>query len=41
VKALFADGDDTIDRVVMSLDNFTGWNPSYCFIELANKKQAD
>ncbi|KAF2815801.1 RNA-binding domain-containing protein [Mytilinidion resinicola] len=41
VEALFGDGDYTIDRIVMSLDPFTGRNPSYCFVELANKEQAD
>ncbi|KAF2436469.1 RNA-binding domain-containing protein [Tothia fuscella] len=30
-----------INRVVMSLDPFTGRNPSYCFVELATKEQAN
>ncbi|KAF2492314.1 RNA-binding domain-containing protein [Lophium mytilinum] len=41
VEALFRDGDYTMERIVMSLDPFTGRNPSYCFVELANKEQAN
>ena len=33
----------TFDRehINMSIDPYTGRNPSYCFVELANKEQAD
>src|SRR5438046_380170 len=29
------------ERVDISIDPFTGRNPSYCFVELENKEQAD
>lgn len=31
----------TVERVDMSMDFFTGRNPSYCFVEFASKEQAD
>ena len=36
--------DDTSnhsERIDISIDPFTGRNPSYCFVELATKEQAD
>jgi RNA recognition motif-containing protein len=41
VEALFASDEYQTERIVMSLDPFTGRNPSYCFVELATKEQAD
>ncbi|KAL1961925.1 hypothetical protein VTN77DRAFT_754 [Rasamsonia byssochlamydoides] len=41
VEALFAGGDYKIERIDISIDPFTGRNPSYCFVELETKDQAD
>ena len=31
----------TIERIDMSMDPFTGRNPSYCFVEFTSKEEAD
>ena len=31
----------TIERIDMSMDPFTGRNPSYCFVEFSSKEEAD
>lgn len=41
VETIFEGGDYTIERIDISVDPFTGRNPSYCFVELATKEQAD
>ncbi|CRG89009.1 6-phosphofructo-2-kinase [Talaromyces islandicus] len=41
VEAVFAEGGYKIERVDISIDPFTGRNPSYCFVELETKEQAD
>ncbi|KAL2014460.1 hypothetical protein VTN00DRAFT_1985 [Thermoascus crustaceus] len=41
VQALFATGEYKIERIDISIDPFTGRNPSYCFVELETKEQAD
>ncbi|KAG7007025.1 6-phosphofructo-2-kinase [Physcia stellaris] len=41
VAGIFAGGDYVVERISMSLDPFTGRNPSYCFVDLQNKQQAD
>ncbi|KAL1983673.1 hypothetical protein VTN96DRAFT_10102 [Rasamsonia emersonii] len=41
VEALFAGGDYKIERIDISIDPFTGRNPSYCFVDLETKDQAD
>jgi hypothetical protein len=30
-----------LERIVISIDPFTGRNPSYCFVELKDKDQAE
>lgn len=41
VEALFAEDDYQIEHINMSIDPYTGRNPSYCFVELATKEQAN
>lgn len=41
VSKLFLDDGYDVKRTVISIDPFTGRNPSYCFIELQTKEQAD
>ncbi|PGH32237.1 hypothetical protein GX50_04968 [[Emmonsia] crescens] len=43
VEALFTEGETVYDveRIDISIDPFTGRNPSYCFVELESKQQAD
>ncbi|EER42969.1 ribonucleoprotein [Histoplasma capsulatum H143] len=43
VEALFTKGETVynVERVDISIDPFTGRNPSYCFVELESKAQAD
>lgn len=41
VSKLFLDEGYDVERIVISIDPFTGRNPSYCFVELQNKEQAD
>ncbi|KAH8705969.1 putative ribonucleoprotein [Talaromyces proteolyticus] len=41
VETIFADGNYKIERIDISIDPFTGRNPSYCFVELESKEQAD
>ncbi|OCL05748.1 hypothetical protein AOQ84DRAFT_390669 [Glonium stellatum] len=40
VEALFKDAGYTINLIDMSIDSFTGRNPSYCFVELQNEQLA-
>lgn len=39
VSKLFLDDGYDVKRIVISIDPFTGRNPSYCFIELQTKEQ--
>ncbi|BDD59272.1 hypothetical protein MAP00_004491 [Monascus purpureus] len=41
VQALFTAEGYKIERVDIAIDPFTGRNPSYCFVELETKEQAD
>ncbi|MCJ1226267.1 hypothetical protein MMC12_002917 [Toensbergia leucococca] len=41
VEALFTDGGYPSTYINMSIDPFTGRNPSYCFVELPTKDDAD
>jgi RNA recognition motif-containing protein len=43
IESLFSGASDEylITRISMSLDPFTGRNPSYCFVELADRQQAE
>ncbi|EQL30828.1 hypothetical protein, variant 2 [Blastomyces dermatitidis ATCC 26199] len=43
VEALFTEGETVynVERIDISIDPFTGRNPSYCFVELESKQQAD
>ncbi|KAJ9190987.1 hypothetical protein DTO166G4_8464 [Paecilomyces variotii] len=41
VETLFPRDEYQIERIDISIDPFTGRNPSYCFVELATKEQAD
>ncbi|CAF9942587.1 MAG: hypothetical protein ALECFALPRED_009829 [Alectoria fallacina] len=41
VEMLFAEGDYPVEHINMSIDPYSGRNPSYCFVELATKEQAD
>ncbi|EED15566.1 ribonucleoprotein, putative [Talaromyces stipitatus ATCC 10500] len=41
VESIFEAGEYSIERIDISIDPFTGRNPSYCFVELATKEQAD
>ncbi|KLJ07232.1 hypothetical protein EMPG_17280 [Blastomyces silverae] len=43
VEALFTEGETVynVERIDISIDPFTGRNPSYCFVELESKPQAD
>ncbi|PGH08682.1 hypothetical protein AJ80_07803 [Polytolypa hystricis UAMH7299] len=43
VEDLFAGAENEykIDRIDISIDPFTGRNPSYCFVDLATKEQSD
>ncbi|KAH0542298.1 hypothetical protein FGG08_003325 [Glutinoglossum americanum] len=41
VEALFADKGYKVERIDISIDPFTGRNPSYCFVELETKEHAD
>jgi len=41
VKSHIINAGYTIERIDMSMDPFTGRNPSYCFVEFASKEQAD
>ncbi|KAK2759505.1 hypothetical protein FQN54_002984 [Arachnomyces sp. PD_36] len=40
IKKLFEGDEYRVERIDMSVDPFTGRNPSYCFVELENKEQA-
>jgi hypothetical protein len=41
VKSHIINAGYNIERIDMSMDPFTGRNPSYCFVEFVNKEQAD
>ncbi|OXV05463.1 hypothetical protein Egran_06770 [Elaphomyces granulatus] len=41
VHELFAAGEFNIEQIDISIDPFTGRNPSYCFVELETKEQAE
>lgn len=41
VEILFAEGNYQLEHINMSIDPYSGRNPSYCFVELATKEQAD
>lgn len=41
VEMLFAKGDYQVEHINMSIDPYSGRNPSYCFVELATWEQAD
>lgn len=41
VEALFTEAGYTIDLIDISIDSFTGRNPSYCFVELQNEELAN
>ncbi|KAL1883711.1 hypothetical protein Plec18167_002718 [Paecilomyces lecythidis] len=41
VETLFPTEEYKIERIDISIDPFTGRNPSYCFVELASKEQAE
>ncbi|KAK2790496.1 hypothetical protein FQN52_005513 [Onygenales sp. PD_12] len=43
VEALFTEGETVynVEKIDISIDPFTGRNPSYCFVELETKTQAD
>ncbi|GAD94512.1 ribonucleoprotein, putative [Paecilomyces variotii No. 5] len=41
VETLFPTEEYKIERIDISIDPFTGRNPSYCFVELATKEQAE
>ncbi|EEH36401.2 hypothetical protein PAAG_06819 [Paracoccidioides lutzii Pb01] len=43
VESLFTEGETVynVERIDISIDPFTGRNPSYCFVELETKQQAD
>ncbi|KAI9872179.1 MAG: hypothetical protein M1830_001994 [Pleopsidium flavum] len=41
VEKLFTEGSYDVKKMNMSIDPFTGRNPSYCFVELGTKEQAD
>ncbi|MCJ1464898.1 hypothetical protein MMC07_003513 [Pseudocyphellaria aurata] len=41
VERLFADSDLVIEHINISIDPFSGRNPSYCFVELTSKEHAD
>ncbi|KAI4086924.1 MAG: hypothetical protein LQ339_008977 [Xanthoria mediterranea] len=41
IENLFAQHDYQIDHINMSTDPYSGRNPSYCFVELAHKSQAE
>jgi len=41
VKSHIIKAGYTVESIDMSMDPFTGRNPSYCFVEFASKEQAD
>ncbi|KAI9854658.1 MAG: hypothetical protein M1813_000905 [Trichoglossum hirsutum] len=41
IEALLTDNGYKAERIDISIDPFTGRNPSYCFVELETKEQAD
>jgi RNA recognition motif-containing protein len=41
VKSHIIEAGYTIERIDMSMDPFTGRNPSYCFVEFGSKEEAD
>ena len=41
VKSHITNAGYTIERIDMSMDPFTGRNPSYCFVEFVSKEEAD
>ncbi|KAL8727504.1 MAG: hypothetical protein Q9181_005690 [Wetmoreana brouardii] len=40
VERLFAESNYQIEHINMSIDPYSGRNPSYCFVELVSKEQA-
>ncbi|KAJ5927912.1 hypothetical protein N7466_006868 [Penicillium verhagenii] len=41
VEALFTASEFSIERIDIAIDPFTGRNPSYCFVDLHTKEQAE